>query len=75
MTINGLAFCGALGFSTEPLMEGLAGAEGVSLSGTGPSFVAVGDRDSLAAVRELWADREGTTWLTHTQTAGAQIDH
>jgi shikimate kinase len=75
MTINGLAFCGALGFPAEPIMEGLVGADGVSLSGTGPSFVAVGDRESLAPVRELWGDRKGDTWLTHTQSAGAQIKH
>jgi shikimate kinase len=75
MTINGLAFCGALGFPTEPLIEGLVGADGVSLSGTGPSFVAVGDREALAPVTERWADRAGDTWLTHTQSAGAQIRH
>ena len=74
MTINGFAFCGSLGFSAEPLVEGLAGAAGVSLSGTGPSFTAVGDRDSLAAVRELWDQREGTVWLTRTQSEGTLID-
>jgi shikimate kinase len=70
MTANGLAFCAALGFPAEPIVEGLAGAAGVSLSGTGPSFTAVGDRDSLAPVRELWAQREGRTWLTSTQSDG-----
>jgi len=70
MTANGLAFCAALGFPAEPIVEGLAGAAGVSLSGTGPSFTAVGDRDSLAPVRELWARREGRTWLTRTQRDG-----
>ena len=74
MTINGFAFCGSLGFSAEPLVEGLADAAGVSLSGTGPSFTAVGDRDSLAAVRELWDQREGTVWLTRTQSEGTLID-
>jgi shikimate kinase len=74
MTINGFAFCGSLGFSAEPLVEGLAGAAGVSLSGTGPSFTAVGDRDSLAAVCEQWDQREGTVWLTRTQSEGTLID-
>jgi shikimate kinase len=74
MTVNGFAFCAALGFSADPLVEGLTGAAGVSLSGTGPSFTAVGDRDSLAAVRELWDQREGTAWLTHTQSEGTLID-
>ena len=74
MTVNGFAFCGALGFSAEPLLEGLLGATGVSLSGTGPSFTAVGDRESLAAVQECWERRDGTTWLTETQSKGACID-
>jgi shikimate kinase len=71
MTVNGLAFCAALGFAAEPLVEAMADAAGVSLSGTGPSFTAVGEREALAAVQERWNDREGTTWLTTTQTEGA----
>ena len=73
MTVNGLAFCAALGFSADPLLEAMPEARGVSLSGTGPSFTAVGDRDALEVVRERWADRDGTTWLTTTQTEGATI--
>ena len=74
MTVNGFAFCGALGFSAEPLVEGLAGAAGVSLSGTGPSFTAVGDRDALAGVRDVWAERGGRACLTTTQSEGTLID-
>jgi shikimate kinase len=74
MTVNGLAFCAALGFSPEPLVEAMGAAAGVSLSGTGPSFTAVGDSEALAAVREQWDEREGTTMMTHTQTAGAVSD-
>ncbi|MXR50953.1 shikimate kinase [Halovenus sp. WSH3] len=73
MTINGLAFCAALGFPTDPMMEAMR-TEGVSLSGTGPSFVAVGTTDQLEPVRERWNDREGTVWLTHTQTEGTLTD-
>jgi shikimate kinase len=73
MTVNGLAFCAALGFSPEPMVEAMDGADGVSLSGTGPSFTAVGDRDSLVAVRDRWSRRDGRTWLTTTQTDGTQI--
>jgi shikimate kinase len=74
MTVNGLAFCAALGFSAEPLVEAVADADGVSLSGTGPSFTAVGDRERLEAVRDRWSEREGTTIMTRTQTAGARSD-
>jgi len=73
MTVNGLAFCAALGFSADPAVEALPDADGVSLSGTGPSYVAVGDRGPLETVRERWHDYEGDTWLTTTQTAGARM--
>jgi shikimate kinase len=72
MTVNGFAFCAALGFPAEPMVEALPDVEGVSLSGTGPSFTAVGDRATLEAVREDWDEREGDTWLTTTQTHGAR---
>ncbi|MFB6131664.1 MAG: shikimate kinase, partial [Salinigranum sp.] len=35
MTVNGLAFSAALGFPTDPVVEALPDAAGVSLSGTG----------------------------------------
>ena len=73
MTVNGLAFCAALGFSSDPLLVAMDAAAGVSLSGTGPSFIAVGEREALETVRDQWAEREGRTWLTTTQTEGARI--
>jgi len=72
MTVNGLAFCAALGFSPDPVVEAMSAAEGVSLSGTGPSFTAIGDRGALERIRDRWDDREGTTWLTTTQTEGTR---
>ncbi|UTF52619.1 shikimate kinase [Natronosalvus rutilus] len=71
MTVNGFAFCGALECSTQPMLEALPDAAGVSLSGTGPSYVAVGDRDALETVCERWRDRPGTTRLVRTRTDGA----
>ncbi|WP_253738643.1 shikimate kinase [Halohasta salina] len=73
MTVNGLAYSAALGFSTEPAVEAMPHAEGVSLSGTGPSVVAVGDSEDLAAVREQWAARDGSLLETTTRTEGARI--
>jgi shikimate kinase len=72
MTVNGFAFCAALGFPAEPMVEALPEVAGVSLSGTGPSFTAVGEREVLEAVRADWTEREGHTWLTTTQTHGAR---
>ncbi len=72
MTVNGFAFCGALGFSTDPMVDAMPDVDGVSLSGTGPSFVAVGGREALEGVRKKWNSLEGTTWLTTTQTGGTR---
>ncbi|MFB6124134.1 MAG: shikimate kinase [Haloferacaceae archaeon] len=72
MTVNGLAFSAALGFPTDPAVEAMPHAAGVSLSGTGPSVVAVGEERELERVRNHWNQREGTTWLTTTRTDGAR---
>ncbi|WP_255195674.1 shikimate kinase [Halorarius litoreus] len=72
MTVNGFAFCGALEFPTTPMVDALPDAAGVSLSGTGPSYTAIGNREALERVEERWRDYEGTTWLTQTQTDGAR---
>jgi shikimate kinase len=73
MTVNGLAFSAALGFPTEPAVEAMPHADGVSLSGTGPSVVAVGEREALETVAAMWDEREGTTRLTTTRTDGARV--
>ncbi|MFC4541852.1 shikimate kinase [Halosolutus amylolyticus] len=72
MTVNGFAFCGALGFSTGPMIDALPDVAGVSLSGTGPSYVAVGDRSTLETVADRWNDRDGTTRLLRTRTDGTR---
>ena len=72
MTVNGFAFCAALDFPTDPLVEAMDRVAGVSLSGTGPSFTAVGERSALETLQDVWNDREGTTWLTTTQTDGTR---
>ena len=72
MTLNGLAFCAALDFPTKPAIAALERVEGVSLSGTGPSYVAVGERSAVGKVQEAWDEYEGDTWLTTTRTDGAR---
>ncbi|MHB9286272.1 shikimate kinase [Halobacteriales archaeon Cl-PHB] len=73
MTVNGLAFCAALDFSPAPVVDAMGTVDGVSLSGTGPSYVAVGEREPLEAVRDTWEERDGSTWLTTTQTEGTTV--
>jgi shikimate kinase len=73
MTVNGLAFSAALGFPTDPAVEAMPHTEGVSLSGTGPSVVAVGQREELETVAAMWDERDGTTRLTTTRADGAHV--
>jgi len=74
MTVNGFAFCAALGFPTDPAVEALPDAAGASLSGTGPSFVAVGADDALDPVEARWREREGTTRRLAPDTTGGIVD-
>ena len=70
MTVNGFVFCGALEFPTGPLLDALPAVDGVSLSGTGPSVVAIGDESALERTRERWENRPGTVRSTTTRTDG-----
>ncbi|MFB6070575.1 MAG: shikimate kinase [Halanaeroarchaeum sp.] len=72
MTVNGFAFAAALDRPADPMVEALPAAGGVSLSGTGPSYVAVGEEAALETVADAWGDRPGTTIHTTTQTEGAR---
>jgi shikimate kinase len=73
MTVNGFAFCAALDHSAEPMIEALPEADGVSLSGTGPSYVAVGERGTAERIKDRWAERPGSTWVTETRREGAHV--
>jgi len=78
MTVNGLAFSAALGFDADPAVEAMPHATGVSLSGTGPSVVAVADPDDpetdLDPVADAWGDRPGTLRRTTTRNDGAAVE-
>ena len=70
MCVNAFAFCAALEYPTGPVLEAMPEAA-ASLSGTGPSYTAVGKRGTLADLADGWEQREGHTWLTTTRTDGA----
>ncbi len=72
MAVNGFSFCAALEYPTEPLIEALPTAI-ASLSGTGPSYTAIGDRNTLKSLKNVWERRDGNVWLTTTQRAGAVV--
>ncbi|MGA7076272.1 MAG: shikimate kinase [Halobacteriota archaeon] len=75
MILNGLLYCSAFGFSTEPMISALAaGARAASLSGTGPAYIALVDRSSSPAVKNTWEQLEGLIIETETSNKGAQVE-
>lgn len=57
MTLNGFLYCAALNFSSEPMLKALeCNVKGVSLSGTGPSFVALVDEEKEERLCEAWSE-------------------
>ncbi len=74
MTVNGFAFAGALGFSTEPMVTALPDIAGVSLSGTGPSTVAIGTAAQIDGVVDRWQELSGSVFRTRTNNEGAVVE-
>jgi len=73
MTTNGFAYCAALRRDASPAVDALAHAEGAGLSGTGPSFAAIGDRRQVSEVAKEWKELEGTVLEPETDGRGAKI--
>jgi shikimate kinase len=74
MTLNGFLYCAALGFSTEPMMAALeTGIEGVSLSGTGPAYAALGSPELLDKLQPVWQRTGGKVIRTKVNNTGGRI--
>jgi shikimate kinase len=74
MTLNGFLYCGALGFSPEPMLAALElGVDGVSLSGTGPSFVALATAGQSDRLQKAWSTYPGRVIVTRTVNEGAFV--
>ncbi len=74
MILNGFAYCGALGLSAEPMLRALeAGARGVSLSGTGPSYAALINEDKSGDLEAIWRDLGGRVIRTKVNNRAASI--
>jgi shikimate kinase len=74
MTLNGFLYCGALGFDTEFMLRALeCGVKGVSLSGTGPSYVALVKDDQIKELKSAWEScgMEGRVIETTINNRGA----
>jgi shikimate kinase len=55
MTLNGFLYCSALGFDTECMLRALeCGVKGVTLSGSGPAYVALVDDSQLKELKSIW---------------------
>ena len=74
MTLNGFLYCSALGFSAEPMLAALElGVTGVSLSGTGPSYVALVSEEGEEAdrLKKAWSAYPGRVFVTEVINEGA----
>ncbi len=72
MMLNGFAYCTALGLPTEPLLMALeAGARGVSLSGTGPAYVALVGDEQQNALELMWSTLGGRVIRTKANNRSA----
>lgn len=74
MMLNGFAYCGALGLPAEPMLRALeAGALGVSLSGTGPSYAALIDESKSDDLEAAWNSLGGRVIRTKVNNRAASI--
>ena len=75
MTLNGFAYCAALGLSPEPMLLALeSGAWGTSLSGTGPAYAALVGDDEAGDLESRWLGLGGRVVRTRTNNEPAQVD-
>ena len=71
LNLNGLIYSAALGFDSTIAIDALeAGAVASGLSGTGSSFVAVVDDNSIDEVVEAWSRYEGRVIKTNVDNVG-----
>ncbi|XGI82932.1 shikimate kinase [Halorutilales archaeon Cl-col2-1] len=73
MTINGLAYSAALGFDPSVAVDALEHVDGAGLSGTGPSYAAIGDRQDIKEVVKEWEKHPGTVLEVETDNDGARV--
>ena len=71
LNLNGLIYSATLGFDSTIAIDALqAGAIASGLSGTGSSFVAVVDDNSIDSVEEAWGKYEGRVIKTNVDNTG-----
>ena len=74
LTLNGLLYSATLGFDSAIAVDALsAGAIASGLSGTGSSFVAVVNEDSIDDVKDAWEKYDGRVIETHVDNIGCSL--
>ena len=74
LNLNGLIYSSALGFNTSIAIDALqAGALASGLSGTGSSFAAIVDEESIDDVRDSWMKYDGRVIETRTDNDGCHL--
>ena len=71
MNLNGLIYSASLGFNSSIAVDALeSGALASGLSGTGSSFVAIVDDNSIDNVQKSWMKYEGHIFETKVDNEG-----
>ena len=74
LNLNGLIYSATLGFDSAIAIDALsAGAIASGLSGTGSSFVAVVDEESIDEVKQAWEKYEGRVIETNVDNDGCRF--
>lgn len=74
LNLNGLIYSATLGFDSSIAIDALqAGALASGLSGTGSSFVAIVDEDSIDDVGDSWAKYDGRVIPTEVDNVGCKL--
>ncbi|KXB02184.1 hypothetical protein AKJ43_02240 [candidate division MSBL1 archaeon SCGC-AAA261D19] len=74
-TINGLLYCSVLEYDPKPALEALrAGALSAGLTGTGPAFVAISEKNIVEEIEEVWKELDGSIIVTEPSIKGARIE-
>jgi shikimate kinase len=74
LNLNGLLYCATLGFDSTIAVDAMdAGALASGLSGTGSSFVAVVDEESIDDVKESWMKYDGQVIETYVDNEGCRL--
>ncbi len=75
MTLNGLIYCTALGFDVKIILKALEnGAKSASLSGKGPSFVALASKEEADKIKNAWISI-GNVWISKINNEGSGVLH